>query len=370
MAPNLQTQIDEIARRLGQAAEPEPSPASPPQAGRDLVGSFLAQIQQLLGESDPTPRPPFAGHRARGAGLIRMVKTTASSTLRPFNRFLFQRQAELNDRLLKLLADLARRAGAIADRVAGLERQMANGTAQLWRSHESLQRELANVRRKAEGGHPEGSYLAFEEAFRGAESDIRGRVSIYVDLLRSGGGKVLELGCGRGELLELAAAAGLDAEGVDSNEPMAQRCREKGLRVRHEDLFTALEGTAPGSLGAIAAIQVVEHLNHTELDRLCELSSRRLKPGGLVLFETINPHSLEAMKFYFADPTHRTLCYPELMRWFLQRHGFQKIEVTLLHPVEAARRLPVPEAAELRPLVERLNEILFGPQDYFIVGRR
>jgi len=372
MRSELQVQIEQIARRLGQAADrvPEVPVPAPRPVGRELLASLLEEIRAVRQEADPTPRPPFPSHRARGAELIRAVKRTASTTLRPFNRFLFQRQALLNDRLLGLMEGLARRAGAVADRLAGLERQVVNGTDQLWRAHQQLEREVVHLRRKMEQGHPEGSYLEFEETFRGAESDIRGRVSIYADVLRSGGGKVLELGCGRGELLEVLGAGGIEAEGVDSNEPMVQRCIHKGLKVRHQDLFSALEEAGRGSLGGIVAIQVVEHLNHAEIDRLCELAATRLKPGGVMLLETINPHCLEALKFYFADPTHRTLVYPELMTWFLRRQGFQQVEVTRLHPVEDERRLPAPADQALEPLVGRLNEILFGPQDYYVVARK
>jgi 2-polyprenyl-3-methyl-5-hydroxy-6-metoxy-1,4-benzoquinol methylase len=134
-----------------------------------------------------------------------------------------------------------------------------------------------------------GLYAGFEEQFRGSEAEIRERQSRDVALFANAPGPVADLGCGRGEFLESAAAAGLNAIGCDANPVMVARAREKGLAVDQADLFAWLAEKPDGSLGGITAYQVVEHLPPASLFDLVELAVRKLASGGRLLFETINP---------------------------------------------------------------------------------
>jgi SAM-dependent methyltransferase len=341
---------------------------------RELLGKLLDEIAGLHAKADPTPQPPFETHRVRGAGAVQQTKTLAAFALRPFTRFLFQRQAAFNDRALRLLSDLVGRVGALADRLVVHERQLGALREQVRRDREELaqQMDVLHLKLDVRQGGPASSaaYLAFEERFRGPEGMIKERVQRYVPILQGLHGPALDLGCGRGELLEVLRDAGISAQGIDSNQVMVDRCKSKGLLVERCDLLEGLEALPPDSLGAVVAIQVVEHLTHRQIDRLVELTRTRVRPGGLFLVETINPHCLEALKFYFADPTHRNLVYPELMEFFLEQHELTNIQTVRIHPVGEAQRLPLPEAPELRPTVDRLNDVLFGPQDYYTVARR
>ena len=149
-----------------------------------------------------------------------------------------------------------------------------------------------------------GLYVDFEEHFRGSEEDIRARQASDAARFRGAPGPVADLGCGRGEFLEALAAEGVAAIGCDANPVMAARAKEKKLAVDQADLFTWLAGRADGSLGGVTAFQVVEHLPPASLFDLVELAIRKLAPSGRVLFETINPESVYAMRWFWMDLTH------------------------------------------------------------------
>jgi glycosyltransferase involved in cell wall biosynthesis/SAM-dependent methyltransferase len=167
----------------------------------------------------------------------------------------------------------------------------------------------------ASGGElagPGAEYRSFEDVFRGPEERIRELLVPYVDVLR-GHAPVLDVGCGRGELLDLLREADVEASGVDSDAAMVERSREKGHTVELADAVDYLERVPPGSLGAITAIHVVEHLPYESLLRFLELARERLVPGGVLVAETVNPHSIQAFKTFWTDLTHRAPIFPEVL---------------------------------------------------------
>lgn len=230
----------------------------------------------------------------------------------------------------------------------------------------------------------EETYLAFEERFRGTEEEIRARLREHLGRLEGAGelGEVLDLGCGRGEALAVLRDAGLAARGVDASARMVARCRERGLRAEEGDLFEALAAEGEGTLGAVVSFHVVEHLPATSLDRLVRLAWRALAPGGILLLETPNPLSVAvAARSFWLDPTHQRPVHPDTLELLLRLAGFDPVERVELRPFPETSRLPeidvtaVPE--DQRTLADRVNRIrdvlddlLFGCQDYAVVGRK
>ncbi len=222
-------------------------------------------------------------------------------------------------------------------------------------------------------------YLEFEDRFRGREEDIARRLEPYLEIL-SGRGEVLDLGCGRGEALEVMSAHGITCSGVDSNVEMVERCREKGFSAEVGDLFSALEDWPEGSLGAVVSFHVIEHLPAADLERLTRLAWRVLSPGGVLVLETPNPMSVVvgASRFWI-DPTHKRPVHPESLKTMLELSGFDPVERIDLQPFEDQDRLPEISTdgigPELLPLVQRINrlrdrldDLLFGFQDYALVA--
>jgi SAM-dependent methyltransferase len=164
-------------------------------------------------------------------------------------------------------------------------------------------------------------YLEFENIFRGSEEDIAERQRAYLSTL-AGHAPVLDVGCGRGELLELLRASGVQAHGVDLDSGMVNRCLEKGLAVELGDGVAAVRHASPGSLGAVVAAQVIEHLPYSELVAFLRALRTALAPGGITILETVNPHAPQALKQFWIDPTHQHPLFPEVVLALLQFSGF------------------------------------------------
>jgi SAM-dependent methyltransferase len=176
------------------------------------------------------------------------------------------------------------------------------------------ERGLGKVLGFRDGGdaNARGEYVAFEDVFRGPASRVQEAQRPYVELVK-GHEPVLDVGCGRGEFLELLSQAGIQARGVDSDEGMVMACHARGLTdVVHADANAYLQGLRKGEVGAIFAAQVVEHMPYATWHRFLALSLEKLEPGGHLIFETVNPHRLASLKNFWIDPTHCQPIFPEV----------------------------------------------------------
>jgi SAM-dependent methyltransferase len=215
-------------------------------------------------------------------------------------------------------------------------------------------------------------YAAFEDVFRGARSDIKQRQAIYLPYVQSvmagtPAHPVVDLGCGRGEWLELLRDAGLHATGVDRNRVFLDRCRSLNLDVVEADVIAFLRKQKPNSLGAVTSFHLIEHLPHKTLLTLLDWALHALRPGGLLILETPNPRNLQVggCNFYL-DPTHLRPLPPELTCHVVEARGFVNVEVRELHPVQGQG--PVTGGA---PMVnDTLNRFFFSPQDYGVIARK
>jgi len=214
-------------------------------------------------------------------------------------------------------------------------------------------------------------YLAFENQFRGTREEIRERLVEYIPLIRQSGAgvterEILDIGCGRGEWLEIMKDEGLLAKGLDLNHVLVRECREKGFEIVEGDAIRHLRSLSDNSLGAITAFHLIEHLNFDDRIALFDESVRVLKPGGVAIFETPNPRNLLVGSCNFwSDPTHLRPLYPETHQFLMEYRGFCKVELLFLHPHDPEQRLPEEEAPQL---ASRLNEIFSCARDYTVVG--
>ena len=200
-------------------------------------------------------------------------------------------------------------------------------------------------------------YFAFESKLRGRTESVKERQRVYVDDFR-GAAPVLDVGCGRGELLALLHDAGIEARGIDADADMVAFARGEGLNVEQVDALSYLESLADGTLGGIFMGQVVEHLPAGMLVRVLELCAQKLRSGGLLVAETINPLSPLALRNYFADLTHAQPLVPETLELLARQAGFSSVETRFLNP---------PEQGE--GVAREVADILFAPLDYAILAR-
>jgi SAM-dependent methyltransferase len=216
-------------------------------------------------------------------------------------------------------------------------------------------------------------YVDFENKFRGSREDIKSRVATYVPTVEaavraSAGAVVVDVGCGRGEWLELLQEKGIAARGVDANAAMVAECRARKLKVRKADAVAYLRDAKPASMGAVTGFHIIEHLSLSELLGLFEETFRVLKAGGVAIFETPNPENLRvgACNFWY-DPTHVKPLPPELVKHMAVAHGFDRVEILRLHPVADWEHLPDGGDQEARA---RVNSVLYGAQDYAVVAHK
>ncbi|MGH3131994.1 MAG: class I SAM-dependent methyltransferase, partial [Gaiellaceae bacterium] len=289
--------------------------------------------------------------------LLHPVKGVLRKLMRFYVEPVAAEQRAFNDASLKLV-------DAVSEE---LDRGGAD-RAELSRLLRELEERLLRLERRERGGAPGTvaaqpaaaalpDYFAFESRMRASTEEIRRRQRPYVDdfLVAS---PVLDAGCGRGEFLVLLREAGIAARGVDADADMVAYARGEGLDVEQEDILAYLERLEDGSLGGVFAAQLVEHLPPPSLLRLLELAAAKLRPGGLLVAETINPLSPLALRNYFADLTHAQPLVPETLAMLARQVGFREVETRFLN---------APEPVE--GVDPRLNEILFAPLDYAIVAR-
>lgn len=231
------------------------------------------------------------------------------------------------------------------------------------------------------------TYVGFENLFRGTQEEIRGRLVDYVPLFE-GASDVLDIGCGRGEFLDLLQELGIEARGVDINPEMAEECRSRGLEATVGDAVEHLRGLEDESLGGLFAAQVVEHLEPAYLVRLLEVAFRKLRPGSTVVLETINPSCWFAFfDGYIRDITHVRPLHPDTLKYLLAAAGFQRTSVRYSAPYPEHAKLQhvaAPSSGHgaaapgrlsgaidvLNENADKLNTLLFTHMDYAAIGER
>jgi O-antigen chain-terminating methyltransferase len=330
-----------------------------PRAGRRAARAQAERVRAVSADRRIVGRPGPRGAVARPAKLV------LRKLMRWYVEPLAADQRAFNDAALKLVDELSEEADRLHDRLERLEERA--------RLADELEERVVRLERRPAGAsvtvaaQPAAAavpdYFAFEARMRGTSAEIRERQRPYVEDFRDAA-PVLDVGCGRGEFVGLLAEAGVEARGVDADADMVAFARGEGLDVVQADALEHLDGLEDATLGGVFAAQLVEHLPPPALLRLLELAARKLRPGGLLVAETINPLSPLALRNYFADLTHAQPLVPETLALLARHAGFARVETRFLNPPR--RRL---EEAESDPNARLLNEIVFAPLDYALVAR-
>jgi SAM-dependent methyltransferase/prefoldin subunit 5 len=217
-------------------------------------------------------------------------------------------------------------------------------------------------------------YHRFEDRFRGSREEILSRLRFYAPILQAAASKpgagsaaFVDLGCGRGEMIELLGELGLSAYGVEASEDMVSVCSQLGLRAVHADAIDHLAGLPDGSLAGITCIHVLEHLPFRAMVELVAQALRVLRPGGVAIFETPNPENLivGACNFHY-DPTHLRPLPPDPTRYMLETAGFCNVTIERLHPGASSEEAN----AVVDPVVRLYTTLMSVPQDYALIAHK
>lgn len=271
--------------------------------------------------------------------------------------------------------------GALAKANVAIQEKLWADLAQLRTEYESLiHHELRVVRQRLSlqppaepravapdatpsAAFPQIDWLKFADRFRGTEERIRAAQTMYTERF-AGGANVLDIGCGRGEFLDAAKAAGIGARGIDLSAECVAFCKSKGLDAEVADLFTYLSDLPDRSLGGIYCSQVIEHLPAAALPELVTLAAAKIQRGALIAFETPNPECLAIFATHFyIDPTHTRPVPAPLLAFYLEEAGFGQLEVVKLSP--AAETMPA-----LADLPASVRDGFFGGLDYVVFARK
>jgi SAM-dependent methyltransferase len=220
-------------------------------------------------------------------------------------------------------------------------------------------------------------YAAFEDHFRGERAVIRTRVEPYLSIVREAGAgtveaPVLDIGCGRGEWLELIRDSGLVGKGIEINRVFVDMCRGLGLEVLEGDAIESLRAMPEGSVGAVTAMHVIEHLAFEQAITLLDEMRRVLRPGGIVILETPNPENLSVgHHWFYMDPTHRNPLPPQALRWIVEARGFHDVHIErLLLAREMNVPPPLPKDTPGADAINMLLASMSAAPDYAIIGKR
>ena len=226
------------------------------------------------------------------------------------------------------------------------------------------------------------NYFLFEEKYRGSTEDIKKRQTIFLKYFKDCQ-KVLDIGCGRGEFLSLLKENDVGAKGIDLDEDMVLFCRKNGLDVEQVEALSFLTTLEDKSLDGVFSGQVVEHLQPTNLIQLVKLCYDKMKYGTYFIAETINPLCLSVFaKSFYMDMTHVKPVHPSTIKFLMESAGFREIELKFFSPhsdeakldkIEINNELDENSRRRLELMnnnIDKLNELLYGYQDYAIIGKK
>lgn len=351
-------------------------------AHMDDVLAFRARLMLYLQQITP-----FVDTKDRDTGGRALTVNSAVNALADDvakrQESMSAREARLEARLAELAAaqDQIRAVAGIAQQAAmaakrEMERLLATPNGPTPNSQETPNTQRPTNAERLAVALDSYKYVEFENQFRGSQETIRARLESYLPYFANAS-DVLDVGCGRGEFLDLLKGRGITARGLDLNHEMVEVCRARGLDVAENDAVSYLEGLADRSLGGLFAAQVVEHLRPEYLLRFLELAHHKLRPGSPIVLETLNPACWVAFfESYIRDITHAWPLHPETLRYLVLASGFTSARIVYRSPVPPQDRLQPIAAPDAAPdlveafnaNVEKLNARMFTFMDYAIVG--
>lgn len=236
---------------------------------------------------------------------------------------------------------------------------------------DGMNAEIENILNRMNDDYSNIDYLDFEKNFRGSREDIKDRQTIYLPYFERKS-NVYDLGCGRGEFVELMTENKIGVTGIDLYQEFVDYCQGLGLNVRHGDAMEELQKAE--KVDGIFLGQVVEHLPLKTVISIFEIAYEKLEEGAYIIAETPNPLSLAIFtQSFYIDPTHNKPVHPYLLRYLAQKVGFQSVELLFTEKSRYPESIPEIQgegAEEFNRSMNVVSDFLFGSQDYALIARK
>ena len=352
---------------------------------RPLIGKALIHGRKLIHGEVRRYVDPLAGRQNdlnRNIATIvrelaRRVEDIKMSLVKVQESLLAQVDHKISLHQSRLTSDIESQVGTI---VAAMNEDIENRAWLAGILEKRAARSIDMMPEPSKGLSGQLNYFLFEERFRGSRSDIRGRQSELLDYF-DGCRNILDIGCGRGEFLEILKQRNINGRGIDIDEDMVNFCKSQGLDAERIDSVSYLEEMDDRSLDGILIDQVVEHLEPAYLIRMLGLCYKKLIYGGVILIETVNPLSFFSLANFYVDMSHKRPVHPDSLAFILNAAGFRDMDIKMIAPVRDEARLKKIEGAMAgnenkdainiyNHNIELLNNTIYGPQDYVIIGRK
>jgi 2-polyprenyl-3-methyl-5-hydroxy-6-metoxy-1,4-benzoquinol methylase len=365
---DLESTLDDHFDRLV-GVRPRSSPAL-----QDELQSVLRALEQhgfSRAKIDPASRLPGgrAVHRFMSRALSRQIDGMLAQ---------MEQQSRLVTRAVAVLGEIASTMSdefdtSVLQQVDDVQLRMAEQAREV----NSLEAKVAETRERLPGCAVDAWYSEdhFTAFFRGSSDDLRSR---YIDLAKEfiGCDPVVDLGFGRGEFMDLLTELGVEVRGVEPDPQLVASARGRGLDVESGLAVEYLRSVEPASLGGIVMIQVIEHLSPQQVIDFVALAAEKVRPGGKVVLETINPASLFTYAHAFwVDPDHVRPVHPNYLEFLFREAEFARLSIEYRSPVSEAEALvPLagddPQTKLVNENFQRIGALLFGAQDYAIIATR
>ena len=361
----LTEQLNDLSARLDDVNRRQDATA-------DLVASEQQRVGQMVGEAAQNLQAHLG---VAGANLQEEIKKDLQQVLEETRRntdALAAQSSELSDKVDHKIDELTIRTLRLertahsdsleAEAAQVTKRDYVSTTSPEARTHEGNRKQT--LPRQAAEGAPFGQafdYFLFEHQHRGPVSEIKRRQSIYLDLFRDKKDAV-DLGCGRGEFVELLSENGINVTGVDSNPDMVDFCQNRGLQVVQADIFEYLASAPDKKFDGMFIAQVVEHMPPERILDLLSLCGQKLKPGGVIVAETVNTNCLLALSNFYLDPTHVRPVPPEMLKFMFEQESFEFRTFKFSSPI------PGSDGPEVLDLASGYDQEGNAYQDYAVVA--
>jgi len=304
-------------------------------------------------------RPPFHSHRKIIGRAIIIGKNLARELLLQ----IFARQVNYNGANARVVTHLQREIESLRSELEQMKAQTERYRALINISDTSSTTD-GRWRRDGNSLNLSFEYFQFEQKHRGSEGDIAARQRPYIPWFE-GRSDVLDIGCGRGEFLELLRQAHISHRGVDLNSEMVNHCQRKGLEVTRADAIQFLADLSDHSLGGVFCAQMIEHVEPSLVIALVHLCYRKLRPGGVIIIESPNPGCVTTFtETFYKDLTHLRPYHPASIKQCFESAGFEDIEIKFSSPIDPSARIATLnglsgfEVEKFNRSIERLNDLI------------